>query len=213
MDDCRFDNWTRMLGKFQDRRAALRDLAGAGVALVALARADLGLAQKDDVLIEGCRLSGEGCSRNTQCCSDICKGRGRKRRDRNERDGDGRRRRRRTATREPASAAARGRVVARTPRVARDVAIRATVPAAALARTARAMLITTAVATGSAAVTTGVTNSARNGNRLAELTEGDEPRGSSPSLCRPRDAPNRPLAVQSLAHRAGGVATVTRGDR
>ena len=47
MDDCRFDNWTRKIGKLQDRRTALRDLAGAGVALAALARADLGLAQGD----------------------------------------------------------------------------------------------------------------------------------------------------------------------
>ena len=32
MDECRFDNWTRMLGALQDRRAAVRELAGAGVA-------------------------------------------------------------------------------------------------------------------------------------------------------------------------------------
>ena len=72
MDECRFDNWTRLLGGLQDRRAALRELAGAGAALVALARADLGFAAEDDVLIEGCRLSGEGCSKNKQCCSDKC---------------------------------------------------------------------------------------------------------------------------------------------
>ena len=64
MDDCRFDNWTRMLGALQDRRAALKEMVAAGVALVALARADLGFAQ-DDVLIEGCRLSGDPCSRKT----------------------------------------------------------------------------------------------------------------------------------------------------
>ena len=92
MDDCRFDNWTRMLARLQDRRAALKDLTGAGVALVALARVDLGMAQEVDVLAEGCRFSGESCSRNTQCCFDICKGRQRKRSDRNNRDGDGRRR-------------------------------------------------------------------------------------------------------------------------
>ncbi len=93
MDDCRFDNWTRMLGALQDRRAALKETVAAGVALVALARADLGLAQ-DDVLIEGCRLSGDPCSKKKQCCSNICKGRRRRRRRNDERDGDGRRRRR-----------------------------------------------------------------------------------------------------------------------
>ncbi len=72
MDECRFDNWTRLLGGLQDRRAALRELAGAGTALLALARVDLGFAAEDDVLIEGCRLSGEGCSKNKQCCSDKC---------------------------------------------------------------------------------------------------------------------------------------------
>lgn len=95
MDDCRFDNWTRMLGKLQDRRTALKELAGAGVALAALARADLGFAQEDDVLIEGCRLSGDGCSRNKQCCSEDCAGRKRKKRRRNDRDGNDNRRRRR----------------------------------------------------------------------------------------------------------------------
>jgi hypothetical protein len=93
MDDCRFDNWTRMIGKLQDRRAALKDLAGAGVALVALARADLGFAQEKGVLIEGCRLSGDPCSRNSQCCSDICKGR--KRKQRNGKGENGNRRRNR----------------------------------------------------------------------------------------------------------------------
>ena len=62
MDDCRFDNWTRMLGALQDRRAALKEMVAAGVALVALARADLGLAQ-DEALIEGCGLSGDPCSK------------------------------------------------------------------------------------------------------------------------------------------------------
>ena len=44
MDDCRFDNWTRLLGALQDRRAALKEMMAAGVALTALARADLGFA-------------------------------------------------------------------------------------------------------------------------------------------------------------------------
>ncbi|MCC7022927.1 MAG: hypothetical protein IT338_08875 [Thermomicrobiales bacterium] len=75
MDDCRFDNLTRMLGGLQDRRSALRTLTGAGAALISLARADLGLAADDDVLIEGCRLTGERCKRNNNCCSGVCKGR------------------------------------------------------------------------------------------------------------------------------------------
>ena len=83
MDECRFDNWTRLLGGLQDRRAALRELVGAGAALVALARADLGFAAEDDVLIEGCRLSGEGCSRNKQCCSNKCNRHRRKKKKKN----------------------------------------------------------------------------------------------------------------------------------
>jgi len=93
MDDCRFDNWTRMLGALQDRRAALKEMVAAGVALVALARADLGLAQ-DEVLIEGCRLSGHSCSKKSQCCSEICNGRKRKKNRNDQGSGDGRRRHR-----------------------------------------------------------------------------------------------------------------------
>lgn len=80
MDDCRFDNLTRMLGGMQDRRSSLRTLAGAGVALISLARADLGLAVDDDVLIEGCRLTGERCSKHKQCCSNKCDRKRRKKR-------------------------------------------------------------------------------------------------------------------------------------
>ena len=74
MDECRFDNWTRLIAGLRDRRAALKDMTGAGIALVSLARADLGLAAEDDVLIEGCRLAGDSCGKNSQCCSDYCKG-------------------------------------------------------------------------------------------------------------------------------------------
>jgi hypothetical protein len=72
MDDCRFDNWTRMLGLVRDRRTTLKELGGAGAALISLARADLGLAADDDVLVEGCRLTGERCKRNNNCCSEKC---------------------------------------------------------------------------------------------------------------------------------------------
>ncbi len=93
MDECRFDNWTRMLAALQDRRAAVKELAAAGAALVSLARLDLGLAQEDEVSIEGCRLTGDRCSRKKQCCSNKCKKKRRKR-NRNDRDGNNRRRNR-----------------------------------------------------------------------------------------------------------------------
>lgn len=92
MDECRFDNWTRLIAGLRDRRVALKEMAGAGIALVSLARADLGLAADDDVLVEGCRLAGDSCSRNSQCCSDFCKGR-RGKRKKNDRGGKNRRRR------------------------------------------------------------------------------------------------------------------------
>ncbi|MFT4039821.1 MAG: hypothetical protein QM692_16710 [Thermomicrobiales bacterium] len=83
MDECRFDNWTRMLGGMIDRRTALRDMTGAGVALVTLAKADLGLAADDEVLIEGCRLSGDKCDKGSQCCSGDCKGAKKKKKKKN----------------------------------------------------------------------------------------------------------------------------------
>jgi hypothetical protein len=92
MDECRFDNWTRMLGALQDRRAAVKELAAAGAALVAPARADLGLAQEGDVIAEGCRGGGVSCRRNNQCCSGKCNRKRRKKRNRNDRDKKGRRR-------------------------------------------------------------------------------------------------------------------------
>lgn len=53
---------------------------------MALARADLGFAAEDDVLIEGCRLSGEGCSKHKQCCSNKCN-RHRRKKHKNNSDG------------------------------------------------------------------------------------------------------------------------------
>jgi len=76
MDDCRFDNWTRMLGAPKDRRTALKGMAGAGAALLGLARAELGFAQDGDVVIEAaCRGTNAECNRNNQCCSEDCSGR------------------------------------------------------------------------------------------------------------------------------------------
>lgn len=92
MDECRFDNWTRLIAGLRDRRAAIKEMTGAGLALVSLARADLGFAAEDDVLVEGCRLAGDACSRNSQCCSDFCKGRKRKKKKKDERGGKNRRR-------------------------------------------------------------------------------------------------------------------------
>jgi hypothetical protein len=89
MDRCRFDNLTRLLGATRDRRSAVKSLAGAGAAMLALARADLGLAQDDDVLVEGCRVPGEECKHNRQCCSNRCH-----RRRRRKKGGDNRKRRR-----------------------------------------------------------------------------------------------------------------------
>ena len=93
MDECRFDNLTRMMAGLKDRRAALRDMTGAGLALVSLARADLGLAAEDDVLIEGCRLSGEKCDKDHQCCSNDCRGAKKKKKKKNDKNGNKKNRR------------------------------------------------------------------------------------------------------------------------
>jgi hypothetical protein len=87
MDECRFDNLTRMMAGLKDRRAALRDMTGAGLALVSLAKADLGLAAADDVLVEGCRLSGEKCDKDHQCCSGDCRGGKKKKKKKNDKNG------------------------------------------------------------------------------------------------------------------------------
>ena len=87
MDECRFDNWTRMLGAIQDRRTALKDLAAAGAALLSLAKLELGLAQEGEVSIEGCRLSGDRCDRNKQCCSGKCNRKRRKKHKDKNKDG------------------------------------------------------------------------------------------------------------------------------
>ena len=88
MDECRFDNWTRMLGALQGRRAAVKELAAAGAALAALAKLDLGLAQEDEVSIEGCRGGGASCGRNNQCCSKKCNRKGKRNRRKNDRKND-----------------------------------------------------------------------------------------------------------------------------
>ena len=73
MDDCRFDNWARIV----DRRTAVGGFAGGLAALLALGKAQLGIAQEDDVEIDAnCRVNGRQCRRNRQCCSNKCRKRG-----------------------------------------------------------------------------------------------------------------------------------------
>ena len=74
MDDCRFDNWTRMFAGETTRRRAVKGLAGSAAALALLARAELGLTQEGEVSIEAnCRGNGAKCSKNQNCCSKKCK--------------------------------------------------------------------------------------------------------------------------------------------
>ena len=74
MDDCRFDNWTRMVAEQTDRRSAVKGIAGGVAALAALARAQVGLAQDADVILEAnCKGSGGKCKNNRDCCSKNCK--------------------------------------------------------------------------------------------------------------------------------------------
>ena len=73
MDDCRFDNWTRMVSGQTDRRKAVTGIAGGVAALLALARAELGIAQDADVTIENnCKGSDAKCRKNKECCSKKC---------------------------------------------------------------------------------------------------------------------------------------------
>ena len=73
MDDCRFDNWTRMVAGKSNRRTAVMGLAGSAAALVTLARAELGIAQESDVDLEAeCRVNGAICRNDGNCCSIKC---------------------------------------------------------------------------------------------------------------------------------------------
>ena len=80
MDDCRFDNWTRLV----DRRTAAKGVAGgAAAALLTLTRTQLGIAQGDDVDIQAdCRVNDAKCRRDNECCSNKCQVKGRKRKKR-----------------------------------------------------------------------------------------------------------------------------------
>lgn len=78
MDDCRFDNWTRLFAGEATRRTAVKGLTGGAAAVALLARAQLGLAQEgDDVALEAnCRGNGAKCSANRNCCSKKCNKKG-----------------------------------------------------------------------------------------------------------------------------------------
>jgi hypothetical protein len=72
VDNCRFDNLTRVIAEQADRRTAVKRFAGGLAALAALARAELGSAQ--DVTIQsGCTLNGDNCRRARECCSKNCR--------------------------------------------------------------------------------------------------------------------------------------------
>ena len=74
MDNCRFDNWTRMVARQENRRTAVKGLAGGIAALATLVRVELGFAQDGEVGIESnCIFNGDRCRRDHQCCSQICK--------------------------------------------------------------------------------------------------------------------------------------------
>jgi hypothetical protein len=73
MDNCRFDNLTRVIAVQADRRTAVKALAGTVAALATLARAELGFAQIEVGIEVDCRDNGERCRRDDQCCSLKCK--------------------------------------------------------------------------------------------------------------------------------------------
>jgi hypothetical protein len=75
MDDCRFDNWTRLIGGETDRRSAVKGFAGGVAALLTMARAELGLAQDADLVVEAknCKATNGKCQKDNDCCSLNCK--------------------------------------------------------------------------------------------------------------------------------------------
>ena len=65
MDDKRFDVWTRQVAGIGDRRAALRALAGTGVAS--------GLFRRPAEAAALCKAAGARCAAHSECCSSDCK--------------------------------------------------------------------------------------------------------------------------------------------
>jgi hypothetical protein len=73
MDDCRFENWMRIVAGKSDRRTAVITLAGGAPAALTLARAELGIAQESNVALEAdCRVNGGTCGKDHDCCSGSC---------------------------------------------------------------------------------------------------------------------------------------------
>lgn len=70
MDQERFDWLIRHVSEARTRRVALGRLVGGGLAAAMLAVAP-GTGEASQT-VKGCRIPGQGCSRNAQCCSDKC---------------------------------------------------------------------------------------------------------------------------------------------
>lgn len=66
MDRCQFDGLSRRVSAASTRRGALA--AAAGAALGALLPAGARASQT----VKGCRIPGQGCERDGQCCSGKC---------------------------------------------------------------------------------------------------------------------------------------------
>lgn len=74
MDPNRFEELSRRVARDMTRRGVARAAGGA----VALLLASTGRARAEEVTGEGipvysCKIPGQKCKRNRQCCSDICK--------------------------------------------------------------------------------------------------------------------------------------------
>jgi hypothetical protein len=77
LDDCRFDNLTRIMAGESDRRTTVRKLAAGAAALAMLARAELGLAEGADVALEAnCKGNNAKCKKDKDCCSKKCTNKG-----------------------------------------------------------------------------------------------------------------------------------------
>ena len=73
MDDCRFENWMRIVAGKSDRRTAVMALAGGAPAPLTLARAERGIAQGSDVALEAdCRVNGGIFGKDNDYCSGSC---------------------------------------------------------------------------------------------------------------------------------------------
>jgi hypothetical protein len=67
MDGARFDGFTRSLGRSGTRRGVLGGLVAAGAAVFGFGRLGGNGAEA-----AACRLDGQTCTKDAQCCSDLC---------------------------------------------------------------------------------------------------------------------------------------------